>query len=143
MRSFKYKCYLVRASRNGFEYKSQWYHYTLRFGSGEVYFKNALEARVYIDKICPQQNIKLGNKMNESWIQIISLFVANAGLIIWFRTESRNDWRHMDNKLDAQKNAIDAQINAIRADMKSFQDAMLLESKDFHGRLCKIEEGKK
>lgn len=56
------------------------------------------------------------------WIQILSLFLANAGLIIWFRTESRNDWRHMDNKLDAF--------------MKDVQE----ERKDFHGRLCAIEE---
>lgn len=59
--------------------------------------------------------------MNESWIQIISLFIANAALIIWFMSDSRNDWRH-----------IDAQIKAI-------QD----EIKDFHGRLCAIEERNK
>lgn len=53
--------------------------------------------------------------MNESWIQIISLFLANAALIIWFRTESRNDWRHMDTKIDAIQQEI----------------------KDFHGRLEK------
>lgn len=56
------------------------------------------------------------------WIQILSLFLANAGLIIWFRTESRNDWRHMDNKLDAH-------ITAIREEMK-----------DFHNRLYSLEE---
>lgn len=59
--------------------------------------------------------------MNESWVQIISLFLANAGLIIWFRSESRNDWRHMDAKLDAIQQ----------------------EMKDFHGRLCAIEERNK
>ena len=56
--------------------------------------------------------------MTDSWIQIISLFLANAGLIIWFRTESRNDWRHMDAKIDAIHD----------------------EMKDFHARLCVIEE---
>ncbi len=56
------------------------------------------------------------------WIQIASLFLANAGLIVWFRSESRADWRHMDAKIDA------------------FQKAMLQETKDFHGRLCAIEE---
>lgn len=66
------------------------------------------------------------------WLQVLSLFLANAGLVIWFRTESRNDWRHMD-----------AQVNAIRQDMKSFHIAMLEESKDFHGRLCAIEERRK
>jgi len=70
--------------------------------------------------------------MNETWIQILSLFAANAGLIIWFRTESRNDWRHMDN-----------QVAAIREEMKAFHLAILQESKDFHGRLCKIEESRK
>lgn len=67
--------------------------------------------------------------MDESWIQIISLFLANSGLILWFRMESRNDWRHMDNRVDA-----------IRQDMKDFHVAMLQESKDFHARLCIIEE---
>ena len=59
--------------------------------------------------------------MDESWIQIISLFLANAGLILWFRMESRNDWRHMDN-----------QVKAIHEEIK-----------DFHGRLCAIEEKNK
>lgn len=63
--------------------------------------------------------------INESWIQIASLFLANAGLIIWFRAESRADWRHMDTKLDGFS-------NAIREEMK-----------DFHARLCAIEERNK
>ena len=69
--------------------------------------------------------------MNESWIQILSLFLANAGLIIWFRTESRNDWRHMDNKLDAHQKETKQIITSIQEEMK-----------DFHGRLCKIEEAR-
>lgn len=63
--------------------------------------------------------------MNEQWIQVISLFLANAGLIIWFRAESRNDWRHMDAKFDG------------------FMKAIQEEIKDFHGRLCEIEAGRK
>jgi hypothetical protein len=55
------------------------------------------------------------------WLQVISLFLANAGLILWFRSESRNDWRHMDAKVDAIHEEI----------------------KDFHGRLCAIEERNK
>lgn len=56
--------------------------------------------------------------ISESWIQILSVFVANATLIVWFRAESRNDWKHMDAKLDAIQQEI----------------------KDFHGRLCALEE---
>jgi hypothetical protein len=60
-------------------------------------------------------------EISEGWIQILSLFLANAGLIIWFRAESRSDWRHMDNKLDNS--------------MKAIQQEM----KDFHDRLIEIQ----
>jgi len=59
--------------------------------------------------------------MSESWIQILSLFLANAGLILWFRSEYRSDHRQ----------CIDVII--------SIQNEM----KDFHGRLCAIEEKNK
>jgi len=59
--------------------------------------------------------------MSESWKQVIFLFLANASLIMWFRAESRNDWRHMDS-----------QVQAIQTEVK-----------DFHGRLCAIEERNK
>lgn len=65
----------------------------------------------------------------EGWIQIFSLFLANAGLIIWFRTESRNDWRHMDSKVDA-----------IQAEMKDFHTKLATQDLEFKMRLCAIEE---
>ncbi len=70
--------------------------------------------------------------VNSQWIQILSLFLANAGLIIWFRSESRNDWRHMDVKMDSFRNETHEILNAIKQEMK-----------DFHGRLCAIEERNK
>jgi len=68
----------------------------------------------------------------QTWLQVLSLFLANAGIILWFRTESRNDWRHMDAKIDAMNKSTDAKIDAIHAEIK-----------DFHGRLCIIEERNK
>lgn len=59
------------------------------------------------------------------WLQVLTLFLANAGLIIWFRAESRNDWRHMDQKVDSIKDLI---------------AAIQMEIKDFHNRLCDIEK---
>lgn len=56
------------------------------------------------------------------WIPILALFLANAGLIFWMRSESREDWRIMDAKIDAN-------LQGIREEMR-----------DFHGRLCAIEE---
>lgn len=64
-------------------------------------------------------------EMNESWVQIGSLFLANAGIMLWLRAESRSDWRHMDAKLDA------------------WMKDSLQERKEFHGRLCTIEEKNK
>lgn len=62
------------------------------------------------------------------WTQFILFFIGVFGLFIWNRTESRADIRHMDNKLDSMRNL----IQAIHDEMK-----------DFHGRLCKIEESRK
>ncbi len=70
--------------------------------------------------------------LDETWIQILSLFLANAALIVWFRAESRSDWRHMDNKLEASKSETQLLIKAIHAEMK-----------DFHDRLLEIEITKK
>ena len=69
--------------------------------------------------------------MNESWIQIVSLFIANAGLIIWFRTESRNDWRHMDNKLDSYQRETSQLIKAIHAEMKEFHGKLERQDSEF------------
>jgi hypothetical protein len=59
------------------------------------------------------------------WVQFIIFFLGVFGLFVWNRSESRSDIRHMDNKLDANREL----INAIH-----------LEMKDFHARLCTIEE---
>jgi len=67
--------------------------------------------------------------MNDSWVQVLTLILGNAALIIplfmWNRTESRADYRHLEN-------GVNAQLKAIHEEMK-----------DFHGRLCAIEERNK
>ena len=55
------------------------------------------------------------------WTQFLILLVTFAGLFFWNRSESRNDFRHTD-----------AILNAIKDEIK-----------DFHGRLCAIEEKNK
>lgn len=68
--------------------------------------------------------------------QVLALILGNAALIIplflWNRSESRADIRHMDNKLEVY-------ISGIREDIKAVHDEM----KDFHNRLCVIEERNK
>ncbi len=60
---------------------------------------------------------------------ILAIILGNGAIIVplflWNRSESRNDHRHLET-------AVNAQIEAIRQDIK-----------DFHGRLCSIEKGRK
>lgn len=69
------------------------------------------------------ETTKAGTAMD--WTQFVIFCIGVFGLFIWNRTESRADSRHTD-----------AQLEAIRGLMY----AMIQESKDFHGRLCAIEE---
>lgn len=64
--------------------------------------------------------------------QILVMVLGNAAFIIplflWNRSESRADIRHLDNRLEANRELI---------------HAIHLEMKDFHNRLCSIEERNK
>ncbi len=62
------------------------------------------------------------------WIQILTVILANAGLFLWTRAESRSDYKHLDTKIDA---------------IRELTYAIHLEMKDFHNRLCNIESSKK
>lgn len=66
------------------------------------------------------------------WIQFIIFAGGVFGCFFWNRSESRSDYRHMDGKLDAYRTETNNLIKAIQEEMK-----------DFHGRLCKIEESRK
>lgn len=63
---------------------------------------------------------------------ILALILGNCALIIplflWNRAESRADIRHMDAKLESTRELVRAIYD---------------ESKDFHARLCAIEERNK
>jgi len=66
------------------------------------------------------------------WEHILALVLGNSALIIplflWNRSESRADIRHMDAKLEATRELVRAIYD---------------ETKDFHNRLCAIEERNK
>jgi uncharacterized membrane protein len=58
-------------------------------------------------------------------LTFVGFILAVVGLFLWNRAEGRADNRHMDAKLEGQRNL----MMAIHQEMK-----------DFHGRLCAIEE---
>ncbi len=59
------------------------------------------------------------------WGQFAIFMVSTLGLFFWNRSESRADIRHMDAKLESTRELVRAIYD---------------ESKDFHNRLCAIEE---
>ncbi len=56
------------------------------------------------------------------WYQVGTIVLANLGLFLWTVRQSRTDYLHCQRSID------------------TFKDVMLKETKDFHGRLCAIEE---
>jgi hypothetical protein len=61
--------------------------------------------------------------------QGLSQLVATAVFIWYLRKDSKDDFVRLEARLESSRKETDAIINAIREDMK-----------DFHGRLCAIEE---
>jgi hypothetical protein len=83
------------------------------------------------DYALSKRNVR-GNKMDWSWLQPISYLIA-IGVFIWhLRKDSKEDYIRMEHKLESWRAESNAMITAIREDMK-----------DFHGRLCAIEERNK
>ena len=63
------------------------------------------------------------------WPQFVVFFIGVFGLFIWNRSEARSDARHMENQVKANRDLI--------YDIHT-ENAQLM--RDFHGRLCSIEE---
>jgi hypothetical protein len=61
-------------------------------------------------------------------IEFFSLLATLIGMFFWNRSESRSDIRHMDEKLESTRELV-----------RAIHD----EIKDFHQRLCSIEERNK
>lgn len=76
-------------------------------------------------------------------IQFAIILITFVGLFIWNRTESRADIRHMDAKLESNRNLSMHIHKENRESMEAFQKAFMQESRDFHARLCIIEEKNK
>jgi hypothetical protein len=66
------------------------------------------------------------------WTQVLTIVGANLGIFIWLRTESNSDRRQIQ-----QENAAD------RRDLLQLIREIKEELRDFHGRMCSIEERNK
>ena len=70
--------------------------------------------------------------MNETWIQVIAIIGSNLVIMLTFFGVSIS-----------LHNGMREEIRGIREDLAAFQATMAQETKEFHGRLCIIEEKNK
>jgi hypothetical protein len=93
-----------------------------------------------------------GNNMD--WMQVLFLFFANSALILWFRAESRADWRKSDSELKEFRELWMAELRDMddrwintnkefNEKWNKFNEKWLQESKEFHQKLCDIEAKRK
>lgn len=66
------------------------------------------------------------------WAQFAAFISAFMVLFMWNRTETRADMRHMDAKLESNRNLTTAFHEAIREDIR-----------EFHSKLIALEERSK
>jgi formate-dependent nitrite reductase membrane component NrfD len=70
------------------------------------------------------------------WTQVFVIVVSNIGIMIplflWIRSEANSDRREHAAERSSDRREIMSLISAIHEEIK-----------DFHGRLCSIEKGKK
>lgn len=74
--------------------------------------------------------------IKHEWLQVLVMTITVAGLFLWTRSESKADYRHMETHTDTH-------LQAIRAEIRDFNQKWMDETKDFHGRLCAIEESRR
>lgn len=73
------------------------------------------------------------------WDQILTVFAViatNLGTVLTL-------YINLDKKLDENRKETNSILEAMRKDSQTFQKAISDEIKDFHGRLCAIEEKRK
>lgn len=63
------------------------------------------------------------------WTQVLTIVGGNMALFLWATRQARSDYLHLDKKLEEHRKEVSQLIKAIQEEIK-----------DFHNRLCKIEE---
>lgn len=66
------------------------------------------------------------------WTQVLTIVMSNFALFLWARSEGRSDMREMRGEM-----------NTFKGEIRSWKEEINKEMKDFHGRLCAIEERNK
>jgi hypothetical protein len=65
------------------------------------------------------------------WTQVLTILGGNMALFMWSTRQARTDFLHLDRKLEENRKETTQIVRAIQEEVK-----------DFHNRLCKIEESR-
>lgn len=65
------------------------------------------------------------------WTQVLTILGSNMALFMWSTRQARTDFLHLDRKLEENRKETTQIVKAIQEEVK-----------DFHNRLCKIEESR-
>lgn len=72
-----------------------------------------------------------------TWIQVLTIVFANIGwtttMFLWLRKEANADRKELAA-------SINSGLTESRKEMAEFRKMWAQESREFHGRLCQIEE---
>ncbi len=80
------------------------------------------------------------------WIQGLMPFVYLIAILtfIWgWRKDSKEDYSKMETKLEAWRQESQTKLEEWRRETNTILKAIQDEMKEFHGRLCAIESGRK
>lgn len=73
------------------------------------------------------------------WTQVLTILGGNIALFLWATRQARTDFLHLDRKLEENRKETTQIIKETNQLVKIIQE----EIKDFHNRLCRIEESRK
>lgn len=71
---------------------------------------------------------------------VIGLMAVIIALFLWNRSEAKRDWERSDIADKQLRRDMIEIMRQGKEDWKEFRERWAEESKDFHGRLCAIEE---
>lgn len=66
------------------------------------------------------------------WTQVLTILGGNIALFLWATRQARSDFLYLDRKIEDHRKEMTQLIREIHEEMK-----------DFHNRLCNIEERNK
>ena len=73
------------------------------------------------------------------WMQVVAIVGSNLLIMLTFFGVSISLYRHSDKKIDENRKETHIILKGIREEIYAIHEEM----KDFHGRLCAIEAGRK